>query len=121
MCSVHSLSIVRRVPIVVICLSAVVTETVPQYFGPAGGREGRLTEDDGIGCCQIDTQSTSSGREAEHEYIGTGHQLNPTNALPVSRCDSSKERQAAERQTTGVACFGPLTHFVCQAVTISLL
>ena len=77
MSSVHSLSIIRRVPIVVICLSAVVTETVPQDFGPAGGREGRLTEDDSVGRGQIDTQSTSSGRKAEYEDIGTVYQLNP--------------------------------------------
>jgi len=55
----------------VICLSAVVTETVPRGFGQAGGREGRLTEDDGIGCCQIDTQTTGSGRQAKYEDIGT--------------------------------------------------
>jgi hypothetical protein len=35
--------------------------------------EGRLTEDDCIGCCEIDSQSTSSGRKAEYKDIGTDH------------------------------------------------
>jgi hypothetical protein len=33
--------------------------------------EGRLTEDNCIGCCEIDSQPTSSGRKAEHKDIGT--------------------------------------------------
>jgi len=95
MCSVHSLSIVRRVPIVVICQSAVVTETVPQDFGQAGGREGRLTEDDGIGGGQIDTQSTSSGRKAEYEYIGTSHQPNSYKRSSCSSIVGIEKRQLA--------------------------
>jgi hypothetical protein len=63
MSSVHGLRVVRGVPVVFICVSRVSSGT-DRMEHPR-----RLTENDGIGGCQIDTETSCSSTEHEYEDI----------------------------------------------------
>ena len=97
-------------------------------FEQGDGIRGRRTEDDSIGCCQINTQSTSSCRKAENEDIGTGCQLSSSLILKPKSFEGEREKEGrrelegGKRKTSQTATQPASgTHFVCQAVTISLL
>jgi hypothetical protein len=63
MSSVHGLRVVRGVPVVLICISRVSSGTRRMKYSR------RLTEDDGIGGCQVDTETSCSSTEHEYEDV----------------------------------------------------
>ena len=79
-------------------------------------KEGGRTENDGIGGSQVDTQSTSSCTEAEHENFGTRNVSTDTATTTwvVMAMGGLRPRSSLALK----ARMG--THFVCHAVTISL-